>query len=99
MKENEDYELVPLEDDPDAWGVRLTSGMFIESVIIFDAIGFNKVKDKLTFSFKVYSSPDSELTPDNVELQEHCTKVLESIIISGIEDGTVQLKETDASES
>ena len=99
MKENEDYELVPLDDDPDAWGVRITSGQFIETVILFDAIGFNKVKDNLTFSFNVYSSPDSELTPDNIELQNHCTKLLESIIMTGIEDGTVQLKESDADES
>ena len=99
MKENEDYELVPLENNPDAWGVRITSGMFIETIVVFDAIGFNKVKDKLTFSFDVYSSPDSNLTPENTDLQEHCTKLLESIIISGIEDGTVELKESDASES
>lgn len=99
MKENEDYELVPLDDDPDAWGVRIMSGQFIETVILFDAIGFNKVKDNLTFSFNVYSSPDSELTPDNIELQNHCTKLLESIIMTGIEDGTVQLKESDADES
>ena len=99
MKENEDYELVPLENNPDAWGVRITSGIFIETIVVFDAIGFNKVKDKLTFSFDVYSSPDYNLTPENTDLQEHCTKLLESIIISGIEDGTVELKESDASES
>lgn len=99
MKENEDYELVPLEDHPDAWGVRITSGMFVETIVVFDAIGFNKVKDNLTFSFDVYSSPDSTLTPENTDLQEHCTKLLESIIISGIEDGTVHLKESDADES
>jgi len=99
LKENEDYELVALEDNIDAWGVRIISGMFIETVVVFGAIGFNKVKDNLTFNFDVYSSPDSELTPDNVDLQEHCTKLLESIIISGIEDGTVQLKDTDANES
>ena len=99
LKENRDYELVPIEDNPDAWGVRIKTGMFTETVIVFGAIGFNKVKDNLSFSFDVYSSPDSELTPDNVELQEHCTKLLESIIIDGIEDGTVELMDADANKS
>jgi len=99
MKENEDYELIAIEDNPDAWGVRIKTGMFTETVIVFGAIGFNQVKDNLTFNFEVYSSPDSELTPENVDLQEHCTKLLESIIIDGIEDGTVELMDTNASKS
>ena len=94
MKENDDYELIPLEDNPDAWGVRIKSGDFVETVVCYGAIGFNKIKDNLTFSFEVISSPDSELTPENVELQEHCTKILEAIIVSGIEDGSVQLEDT-----
>jgi hypothetical protein len=94
MKENDDYELIPLEENPDAWGVRIKSGDFVETVVCFGAIGFNKVKDNLTFSFEVVSSPDSELTPENVQLQEHCTKILEAIIVSGIEDGSVQLEDT-----
>jgi len=99
LKENEDYELIAVEDNPDAWGVRIKTGIFTETVIVFGAIGFNQVKDNLTFNFEVYSSPDSELTPENVDLQEHCTKLLESIIIDGIEDGTVELMDTNASES
>jgi hypothetical protein len=99
LKENEDYELIPIEDNPDAWGVRIKTGLFTETVVVFGAIGFNKVKDNLTFNFDVYSSPDSELTPEDTKLQKHCTKLLESIIISGIEDGTVDLVEPNASES
>jgi hypothetical protein len=97
LKENEDYELIPIEDNPDTWGVRIMSGDFIETVVSYGAIGFNKVKDNLTFSFDVISSPDSELTPENTELQEQCTKILESIIVSGIEDGTVELQDKNAS--
>lgn len=99
MTENEDYEFIAHEKDEEAWAVRFLKGDFIETVIAYDAIGFNEVKDSLTYSFTVLSSPDSELTPDNVDLQNECTKLLESIIISGIEDGTVQLKERDANES
>lgn len=92
MKENDDYELIPLENNPDAWGVRIKSGDFIETVICFGAIGLSKTKDNLTFNFEVISSPDSELTPENTDLQEYCTKLLESIIIDGIEEGTVELE-------
>ena len=99
MKENEDYELIPLEDNPDAWGVRIKKGDFVETVVCFGAIGFNKVKDNLTYSFDVISSPDSTLTPENKDLQLHCTKLLESIIMEGIEEGTVKLQENNASES
>lgn len=99
MKENEDYTLVPLEEHEDAWGVRLDTGPFPETVVIFGAIGFNKVKDKLTFNFEVYSSPDPDLTPENEKLQEYCASVLEEIIVKGIDDGSVELKDPDESES
>jgi len=93
LKENEDYELIPVEDNPDAWGVRIKTGDFVETVVIFGAIGFNEAKDNLTFNFEVYSSPDSTLTSENTDLQIYCTKLLESIIIDGMEDGTFELKE------
>jgi hypothetical protein len=50
----------------------------------------------MTFNFEVYSSPDSTLTPENEDLQMYCA-LLESIIMDGIEDGTVELKENNAS--
>jgi len=92
LKENEDYELVPLEEHEDAWGVRFTTGPFPETTVVFGAIGFNKVKDNLTFNFEIKESPDQELTEDDKELQQHCAKVLEAIIVAGVEDGTVELK-------
>lgn len=99
LKENEDYTLVPLEEHEDAWGVRFVTGPFPETTVIFGAIGFNKVKDNLTFNFEIKESPDSELTEENEELQQHCAKILEAIIVTGVEDGTVELKDPDASES
>jgi len=99
LKENEDYTLVPLDEHEDAWGVRLDTGPFPETIILFGAIGFNKIQDKLTFNFDVYSSPDPDLTPQNEELQERCALVLEDIIVNGVEDGTVELKDPNASES
>lgn len=95
LKENEDYVLVPIEEHPDAWAVRFTSGQFVETTIMYGAIGFNEVQDSLTFNFDIESSPDSELTTDNEELQQHAAKVLEAIIVKGVEEGYVQLKDKE----
>ena len=99
LKENEDYTLVPLEEHEDAWGVRFVTGSFPETTVVFGAIGLNKAKDNLTFNFEIQSSPDPDLSKDDEELQQHCAKVLEAIIISGIEDGKIEVKDPDASES
>ena len=93
LKENEDYSLIPVEGKDDAWGVRILKGPFIETVVIFGAVGFNKIKDKLTFNFEVFESPDSNLTADDTALQQHCAKILEAIIVEGIEDGSVKLND------
>ncbi len=95
MTENEDYEFVPHNEDDQAWAIRFLKGDFVETVVAFGAIGFNKVKDHLSFSFDVLSSPDSELTADDENLQQECSKLLECIIMKGIEEGTVELKDAD----
>ena len=97
MKEHEDYELIALDNDEESWGVRITSGLFIETVIKFGTIRLNELQDNMSFNFEVYSSPDSTLTPENEDLQMYCTKLLESIIMDGIEEGTVELQQNNAS--
>lgn len=93
--ENVDYELIPLEHHPDAWGVRFKDGPFIETVIMYNAVAMNEVEDHLSFSFKIVSTPDDTLTTDRVDLQEFATGVLESIIENGVETGAVQFKERE----
>ena len=75
------------------------SGDFIETVIAYNAIAFNEVKDCLTYNFIVVSSPDDNAVDTNEELQQKATEILEAIIEAGIEDGTVELKERDADKS
>lgn len=99
LTENVDYCFIPHESIEDAWAVRIMSGDFIETVVAFDAIALNEVKDCMTFKFHVISSPDENATQDNEELQQKATKILEAIIESGIEDGTVELKDRDADKS
>lgn len=79
MKENEDYTLVPLDDD--SWGVRFNTGLFVETVIKFGTIEPNEEDESLSFNFDIVSSPDPELTTENIGLQEVCAELLHSIIL------------------
>ena len=99
LTENVDYCFIPHESLEDAWAVRIMSGDFIETVIAYNAIAFNEVKDCLTYNFIVVSSPDDNAVDTNEELQQKATEILEAIIEAGIEDGTVELKERDADKS
>ena len=99
LTENVDYCFIPHESLEDAWAVRIMSGDFVETVIAYNAIAFNEVKDCLTYNFVVVSSPDDNAVDTNEELQQKATQILEAIIEAGIEDGTVELKERDANKS
>jgi hypothetical protein len=95
FEENVDYVLVPLEEDPDGWGVRFLTGDFVETVIQYKAIGINEVKDHLTFNFDIISTPDKSLTDENEDLQNFSSYVLLSIIESGYKEGWVEFHEVE----
>ena len=97
--ENVDYQLVPVEDMPEAWAVRILTGEFIETVIAFGAIAFNEVKDHLSYSFVVVTSPNDQAVTENEDLQLLAGNILSSIIENGIEDGSVEFKDKDADKS
>lgn len=86
LEENTHYELVP--GDSDHWHIRIKEGDFIESVISFGNIAVSE-KDQLSFNFTLHSSPDDDLTVDNVEFQKYAGKILEGIMIANLnKDGT-----------
>lgn len=97
MKENEDYQLVPL--DQDQWGVRLLTGPFIETVVTFGAVGINNELGQLEYNFTIESSPDTSLEASNLELQMHCSAILEAIILDGLDDGTITLGEEETTDA
>lgn len=94
--ENVDYELVPSEDKSDSWYIRILNGQFSETVIEFGAVRFNEIKDNMSFSFEVISSPDPDTNTENVDLQIQAGEILESVISSGLDEGSVIMKERDA---
>jgi hypothetical protein len=85
-KENEHYEMIPGDRHDQAWHIRILHGDFVETVIEFGAISFNEDDEGvMKFNFKIISTPNSELTEDNVDLQEEASGILENVIKEAIE--------------
>lgn len=90
LKENKDYKLVHHEEHPDSWAVRLETGDYPETTIVFGAVGYDDQQESLTFDFQIVDTPDNTLTVENIGLQEHAGMVLLSIIEQGLEEGFVK---------
>ena len=93
LVELKDYELIPAEEDEQAWAVRVLSGDYVESVLRFGTISMNSVEEVvLTFDFTVISSPDPNLSTEDESLQEYAGDLLQAIIRDGIESGSIITK-------
>ena len=97
VSEDIDYELIPCDDvgNEQAWDVRILRGDFIESVIRFGNLKVSEEQGCLNFNFLVVSSPDADVTEDNIELQEYAGVVLESILENAIANDALLTKEHD----
>lgn len=99
--ENVTYEFTPDPENEFAWHIRILEGMFNETVIQYGAISIGEENDDgdnmMTFNFHVVSSPDSELTSEDKELQEEAGNILLAIIEASIEnkDGSMVIKDKD----
>ena len=78
MKENTDYEIIPDMNDDKSCNVRILTGAFTETVIKYGVVKFND--EDMTFNFDIISSPDNDLTTENVDLQKYAGNMLEKII-------------------
>ena len=93
LVELKDYELIPAEEDEQAWAVRVLSGDYVETVLRFGTISINRVEEGvLTFDFTVISSPDPNLSTEDESLQEYAGDLLQAIIRDGIESGSIITK-------
>tara|TARA_B100000519_G_C14169362_1_gene403100 strand:- start:720 stop:1016 length:297 start_codon:yes stop_codon:yes gene_type:complete len=93
MEEKVDYEIIPSHEDEQAWNVRILKGPFTETVIRYGVIKFNEIPKNMTFNFNLIYSPDSELTTENVDLQDFAGAMLEKIMANGIKEGSVATRE------
>ena len=95
-KENETYQLVPGGDGDQHWLVRFLEGPFAETIIQFGSIAVNEEDEGiLSFNFFVDSSPNSELTSEDVDLQLWAGDVLQEILRDAVETGSAVLKERE----
>jgi len=95
-KENVTYQLVPGSEGDQHWLVRFMEGPYTETVIQYGAISINETgAGVMNFNFFVESSPDSELTSEDVGLQEWAGDVLQEILRQGVEEGSVDLSDKE----
>jgi hypothetical protein len=97
-KENVTYQLVPGPDHEQNWHIRITDGIFNETVVQIGSISYNDIgEDVLNYNFFIVETPDSELTIENKDLQQEVGEILEEIIREAIEsgDGSIQFKEKE----
>ena len=95
------YQLIPVEDHPNeqAWHIRILRGQFTETVISYGNISFDGTRDCLTFNFIVVYSPDSDLTSENVELQEFAADILEDILETAHAQGWLVTEDRNGNKS
>jgi len=94
--ENTDYEMIPSEEAEYGWNVRILTGQYCETVIKFGTVRFNEIEDNMSFSFEVVSTPDPKSSTENVDLQIVAGEILEAVISTGLDEGSVIMKERDA---
>ena len=95
MKEGIDYEIIPDKADEQAWNVRILKGLFTETVLKYGTVRFNEIPKNMSFNFDIIYSPDSELTVNDVNLQDFAGALLEKVMARGIEEGSVVTKEIE----
>ena len=90
------YELIPSDEHEQAWNVRILEGDFVETVLQYGAISFNKVREgEMKFNFSIVSTPDQDLEVSNLDLQEEAGDILQSVIAQAISDGSLMTKEEE----
>jgi hypothetical protein len=92
-----DYELIPVDyvEHKDAWDVRILRGHWNETVIRYGTITMDGRDENLRFDFRVVSSPNSDATSEDVQLQDVAGDILFDIIDRGFTEGYVYGKEIE----
>lgn len=83
MIENEDYELIP--NDNDGWDIRLMKGQFAETIFNFGAIKVAEDGETLKFHADIIYSPVDEDYDNNLEWHRLTGSILLSIMDQMIE--------------
>jgi len=101
LSEKVHYDIIPAEEE-NLWNVRILEE-FPETIISYGAIEFvgedkNDKDGKLSFNFQIISSPDPDLSVNDLTLQQYCGRILESILDTAVSDGTLIARDNNTDE-
>ena len=88
VAEDIDYQLIP--DEGDHWNVRLMTE-YPETVIKFGTVKFDGKSKTLRWNMEIISSPDPDLTTEDLTFQDHCSIILQNIMDTQIAKGNAVL--------
>ena len=97
-EENVTYEFTPGPGHDQDWHIRILDGIYNETIIKYGAIAVNEEGEgMMTFNYEIISSPDTDLTVDDIGLQETAGDILQNIIKDAIDkdDGTIAFREKE----
>jgi|TARA_B110000908_G_C10267965_1_gene466702 hypothetical protein len=95
LSEEIHYELVP--SDNDMWDVRIKEA-YPETVIRFGTVSLDGDTQEMRWNMSIVSSPDEDLSTEDLTFQEYCGRILESIMAVSLSEGTAILTDKDTNE-
>ena len=95
LSEEIHYELVP--SDNDMWDVRIKED-YPETVIRFGTVSLDGDTQEMRWNMSIVSSPDEDLSTEDLTFQEYCGRILESIMAVSLSEGTAILTDKDTNE-
>jgi hypothetical protein len=96
LSENVHYEIVPA-DDIHGWNIRLLED-YPETVISFGTISFDAIEEEdgyISFNFSIVSTPDPDLTTEDLTFQAYVGRILSAVIEKAITEGTMIAKDNE----
>lgn len=96
LSEDIHYEIVP-SDNPHGWDIRIMEE-FPETKIAFDVIELVENEEQISFNFQIISTPDPDLTVEDLTLQQYCGRILTSLLEVAVSDGTLVAQDKETNE-
>lgn len=87
LSEDVHYQIIP-SDDKHGWDIRILEE-FPETIIQYDAIELVENEEQISFNFRIVSTPDQDLSIEDLTLQEYAGKILNSLLEVAISEGTL----------
>lgn len=97
LSEGIHFEIIPASDDNYAWHIRLLEE-YPETVIEYGAIEIDGKNDMLNFSMNIVSSPDPDLSLDDLTFTEYCGRILGEVIEISLSSGSFLMQDKETGE-